>query len=157
MRQWWIGLSRRERIATAVAAALVLVTLLFLAGIEPAWRTRAKLAADLPLLRAQAAELDQLAAEAKKLKLRTRTLESPEQTRAALTRSLGEKNVTGAQIRDEGERVIVTAKRIDAAAWLVWLKDTTNELPLRIAAARMARVGTGIVDAEVTLAPAGQK
>ena len=42
-------------------------------------------------------------------------------------------------------------------AWLAWLKDTTSELPLRIAAARMARVGTGLVDAEVTLAPAGQR
>ena len=157
MKQWWIGLSRRERIATAAAATLVALTIIFLAGIEPAWRTRVKLGADLPRLRAQAAELDQLAAEAKKLRLRTRTLESPEQTRAALTRFLGEKGVNGAQIRDEGERVVVSAKRIDAAAWLAWLKDTTNELPLRIAAARMSKVGTGMVDAEVTLAPAGQK
>ena len=157
MKQWWIGLSRRERIATSVAAALVALTLIFLVGIEPAWRTRVKLGADLPRLRAQAAELDQLAAEAKKLKLHTRTLESPEQTRAALTRFLGEKGLSGAQMREEGERVIVSAKRIDAAAWLAWLKDTTNELPLRIAAARMSKVGTGMVDAEVTLAPAGQK
>jgi len=157
LRQWWIGLSRRERIATAVAATLVLLAVIFLAGIEPAWRLRAKLAADLPQLRAQAAELDQLAAEAQKLKLRTRTLESAEQTRAALTRFLGEKGVTGAQIREEGERVIVSAKRIDAAAWLAWLKDTTSELPLRIAAARLSKVGSGLVDAEVTLAPAGQK
>jgi len=157
LRQWWIGLSRRERIATAVAATLVLLAVIFLAGIEPAWRSRAKLAADLPQLRAQAAEIDQLAAEAQKLKLRTRTLESAEQTRAALTRFLGEKGVTGAQIREEGERVIVSAKRIDAAAWLAWLKDTTSELPLRIAAARLSKVGSGLVDAEVTLAPAGQK
>lgn len=157
MKQWWIGLSRRERIATSLAAALVVLTLIFLIGIEPAWRTRVKLGADLPRLRAQAAELDQLAAEAKKLKLHTRTLESPEQTRAALTRFLGEKGLSGAQMREEGERVIVSAKRIDAAAWLAWLKDTTNELPLRVAAARMSKVGTGMVDAEVTLAPAGQK
>jgi len=157
MREWWIGLSRRERIATAVAASLVALTLIFLAGIEPAWRARMQLAAELPRLRAQAAELDQLAAEAKKLKLKTRTLESPEQTRAALTRFLGEKGVSGAQIREEGDRIVVSAKRIDAAAWLAWLKDTTNELPLRIAAARMSKVSTGLVDAEVTLAPAGQK
>ena len=157
MREWWIGLSRRERIFTAAAAALVGLAVIFLAGIEPAWRLRAKLAAELPQLRAQAAELDQLAAEAKKLKLRTRTLESPEQTRSALTRLLAEKSVSGGQIRDEGERFVVSAKRTDAAGWLVWLKDTTNELPLRIAAAKMTRVGTGLVDAEVTLAPAGQK
>lgn len=157
MRQWWIGLSRRERTAVASAVAIVALALIYLAGIEPAWRLRTKLAADLPQLRAQAAELDQLAAEAKKLKLRTRTLESPEQTRTALDRFLVEKGVSGAQIREEGERVIVSAKRTDAAAWLAWLKDTTSELPLRIAAARMTKVGIGVVDAEVTLAPAGQK
>jgi general secretion pathway protein M len=157
MRQWWIGLSRRERIAVLCAAALVVTTLVYLIGIEPAWRSRTRLSAELPRLRSEAAELDQLAAEAAKLKLHTRTLESPEQTKAALTRLLAEKNISGAQVREEGERIIVSAKRTEAAAWLTWLKDASNELPLRIAAARIARVSAGLVDAEVTLAPAGQK
>ncbi len=157
MREWWIGLSRRERIAVLSAAALVVLAVLYLAGIEPAWRSRTRLAAELPRLRAEAAELDQLAAEAGKLKLRTRTLESQEQTKAALMRLLAEKNITGAQLREEGERFVVSAKRTEAAGWLAWLKDASNELPLRIAAARIARVGAGLVDAEVTLAPAGQK
>ena len=157
MRQWWIGLSRRERIAVLCAAALVALVVLYLAGIEPAWRARTRLAAELPRLRAEAAELDQLGAEAGKLKLHTRTLESPAQTRAALTRLLAEKGIGGAQLREEGERIVVSAKRTEAAAWLTWLKDASNELPLRIAAVRIARVGAGLVDAEVTLAPAGQK
>lgn len=157
MRQWWIGLARRERIAVLSAAALVVLVLLYLAGIEPAWRARTRLTAELPRLRAEAAELDQLGAEAAKLKLRTRTLESPAQTKAALTRLLGEKSISGAQVREEGERIIVSAKRTEAAAWLTWLKDASNELPLRIAAVRIARVGAGLVDAEVTLTPAGQK
>jgi general secretion pathway protein M len=157
MRQWWIGLSRRERIAVLTAATLVLLAVVYLAGIEPAWRSRARLTAELPRLRSDAAELDRLAAEAGKLKLRTRSLETPEQTRAALTRLLAEKNIAGAAIKDEGERLVVSAKRAEAASWLAWLKDTSNELPLRIAAARMSRVGPGLVDAEVTFAPAGQK
>jgi general secretion pathway protein M len=157
MRQWWIGLSRRERIAVLSAATLVLLAVVYLAGIEPAWRSRARLTAELPRLRSDAAELDRLAAEASKLKLRTRSLETPEQTKAALTRLLAEKNIAGAAIKDEGERLVVSAKRTEAASWLAWLKDTSNELPLRIAAARMSRVGPGLVDAEVTLAPAGQK
>jgi general secretion pathway protein M len=157
MKEWWVGLSRRERIAVLSASALVALVLLYVVGIEPAWRARARLATELPRLRAEAAELDALAAEAGKLKLRARTLESPQQTRAALMRLLSEKNITGAQVRDEGERVIVSAKRAEAAGWLVWLKDTSSELPLRIAAARITRVGTGLVDAEVTLAPAGQR
>ena len=157
MSAWWIGLSRRERIAVLSATTLVVLALVYLLGIEPAWRARTRLAAELPRLRAEAAELDQLGAEAGKLKLRTRTLESPEQTKAALTRLLAEKNITGAQVREEGDRLIVSAKRTEAAGWLAWLKDASNELPLRIAVARIARVGAGLVDAEVTLAPAAQK
>jgi general secretion pathway protein M len=154
---WWIGLSRRERVAVLAAAAIVAVALIYLLGIEPAWRARARLTAELPRLRAEAAELDQLGAEAAKLKLHTRTLESPAQTKAALTRLLGDKSIGGAQVREEGERIIVSAKRTEAAAWLTWMKDASSELPLRIAAVRIARVGTGLVDAEVTLVPAGQK
>jgi len=157
MREWWVGLSRRERIAVLSAAALVVLAVVYLAGIEPAWRARSRLAADLPRLRAEAAELDQLAAEAATLKLRIRTLESPEQTRAALTRLLAEKGVAGAQLRDEGERIVVSAKRTEVAGWLAWLKDASSQLPLRIAAARIARVGAGLVDAEVTLMPAARK
>ena len=56
-----------------------------------------------------------------------------------------------------GHDVKLGSRNTKSKELLAWLKDTTNELPLRIAAARMARVGTGLVDAEVTLAPAGQK
>jgi len=158
VKNWWTGLSRRERIATVSAAALVLLTLLYLLGIEPAWRTRARLAADLPRLHAEASQVDAFAAEAKKLRARTRSLESPEQTRAALAKLLAEKNIAAAPLREaEGGSLIVSVRRAEAASFLAWLKDASTELPLRIATARIARVAPGLVDAEVTLTPAGQK
>jgi len=158
MKNWWIGLSRRERLAVVSGAALVVAALVYLLAIEPAWRTRAKLAVELPRLRAEAAELDALAAEAKKLKLRTRALESPEKTKAALARLLAEKSLAAEPIREaEGGRLVVSLKRADAGNFLAWLRDASGELPLSIAAVRIARVGTGLVDAEAALAPAGQK
>jgi general secretion pathway protein M len=158
MRQWWVGLSRRERMAVIAAAALVAAAVLYLAAIEPAWRTRQRLAPELPRLRAQAAELDALALEAKKLKTRTRTLESAEQTKAALTKLLAEKNIAGGSIREgDDQRLLLTVRRADAASWFAWLKEASTELPLRVASARISRVGPGLVDAEVALAPVGQK
>lgn len=158
MNQWWTGLSRRERIAVGTAAALVAVALLYLAAIEPAWRTRARLAAELPRLRADAVAVDALAAEAKKLGARARSPESPAQTKAALDKLLAERNIVGGTVRDgEDQRLIVSVRRADAAAWLAWLKEASSELPLRVSTARISRVAPGLVDAEVALAPVGQK
>src|SRR6185436_7429547 len=81
--EWWTGLSRRERIATTAAAVLVTVATLYLAAIEPAWRARVRLAAELPQLRAQVAEMDALAIEAKKLNSRAPGVDSPGQAKAA--------------------------------------------------------------------------
>src|ERR671933_749952 len=70
VREWWVGLARRERVATLAAVVLALAALVFLLGIEPAWRTRARLASELPVLRAQAAQVEALRLEARRLKER---------------------------------------------------------------------------------------
>ena len=61
LRAWWIGLGRRERALTAVAGSFVLLALLYLVALEPAWKSRVRLDAELPRLRAQVAEIDALA------------------------------------------------------------------------------------------------
>ena len=158
LREWWIGLSRRERIASAAAAVLALAALLYLAAFEPAWRTRARLGAELPRLRAEAAEVEALRLEARGLKERALRLDSPAQARAALGKFVAEKHLSGASVRDaEGARLVVSVRGADVTAWLASLREMTSELPLRITAARIARAGPGLVDGEVTLAPVGQK
>lgn len=158
LREWWIGLSRRERIASAAAAALVVAAILYMAAFEPAWRTRARLAAELPRLRAEAAQVEALRLEAKTLKERALRLDSPAQAKSALGKFVAEKNLPGATVRDaEGEHLVVAVRGADAATWLASLREMTSELPLRITAARIARAGPGVVDAEATLAPVGQK
>src|SRR5206468_1698595 len=93
MSQWWVGLSRRERIAVIAAAALV-----------------------------------------------------------------AEKNIAGGSIREgDDQRLLLTVRRADAASWFAWLQEASTELPLRVASARISRVGPGLVDAEVALAPVAQK
>jgi general secretion pathway protein M len=156
--EWWTGLSRRERIASAAAAALVLFAALYLAAIEPAWRARTRLAADQPRLRAQAAEMDALALEAKKLGARALTVDSPAQAKAALVRLAAEKNLGSATVQEgDNQRLVVAVRKADATSTLALLKDAASELPLRISAARVSRTAPGVVDADVTLIPVGPK
>lgn len=158
LQQWWIGLSRRERIATSAAAALVVIALVYLVAIEPAWRTRERLAAELPRLRSQAAEVESLRLEAKNLKDHGLRLDSPAQAKAAVGKLLQDRQLAGAQLRETDDGALVLSMRgADVAVWLATLREMTSELPLRIAQARLARTAPGVVDAEATLAPVGQK
>lgn len=156
--QWWIGLSRRERLATVAATTLVVLALLYLAGIEPAWRTRERLRVALPQLRTQAAEVQALAAEAKKLGARARASQSSEQRQAALARLAAGKNLPAVPIREAGDQSLsLSLRRADAAAVLAWLKEASSEASLRIGSVRLARVGPGLVDVDVTFLPAASK
>ena len=156
MKRWWTSLSLRERAAVLAAAGLVFMAFLILVAIEPAWRTRARLSAELPRLQAEAAEVRALALEAKRLKGRALTVESPEQTRAAVARLLAEKRLEPTLREAEG-RLVYSVKRADAAAWVGWLNEVSSALPLRVTSAQVTRAGPGVVDAEVALAPAGSK
>ncbi len=155
---WWTGLARRERLAVAIAAALVAGAALYLVGIEPAWRTRTRLTAELPRLRSQAADMQALALEASKLRGRAPSLDTPAQARPALARLAAEKNLPAPTVQDAGEqRIVVALRRADAAGAIAWLKDASTELPLRISAARVARAGPGLVDVDVTLTQAAAR
>jgi general secretion pathway protein M len=158
LREWWTGLSRRERIATALATTLVTVAALYLLAIEPAWRARARLGGELPRLRAQAAEMDALALESKKLGARATPVDSPAQAKAALVKLAAEKNLASATVQDgDNQRLIVAVRKADATSTLALLRDASGELPLRISAARISRAAPGVVDADVTMLPVGPR
>ena len=153
MRTWWQGLSRRERTMTAVGAALVLVALLYLVAIEPAWKARARLAAELPKLRAQAAEVDSLAQEAGRLKGAGVGAESAAAAKTALEQSASRGNLGAVRIAVVDERRLsANAKAVPAWQWLAWLEQTSRESRLRIAHVKMSRTPTrAVVDGEATL------
>ena len=156
LQQWWLGLSRRERMATLAASAFALIAALYLVALEPAWRTRARLGAELPVLRAQAAEVEALRLEARRLKQHAVRFENAGELRAAAAKLLAERNLGASLQAGDGERLVLAMRRVDAANCLAALKDVSSALPLRIVAARITRVAAGMVDAEVTLAPVGK-
>jgi general secretion pathway protein M len=152
MRTWWQGLSRRERTMTALGAALVAAALLYLLAIEPAWKARARLEAELPRLRAQAAEVDGLAQEAGRLKGAGVGVESATAARTALEQSAARGNLGAVRIAVLDERRLsASAKGVPAWQWLAWLEETARESRLRIAQVKISRTATrAVVDAEAT-------
>ena len=152
LRAWWLGLARRERMMTAAAASFALLALLYLIAIEPAWKTRERLSAELPRLRAQAAEVNSLAQEAKGLMSRGVAVESAGAARVALEQSLARANLGGVRVAVLDERrLAVSAKTVPVTQWLAWAEEAVRELRLRIAAVRISRSSVrAVVDAEAT-------
>ena len=152
LHAWWLGLARRERAMTAAAASFVLLALLYLIAIEPAWKARERLGAELPHLRAQAAEVNSLAQEARQLTSRGVAVESAATARVALEQSLARANLGGVRVAMLDERrVAVSAKTVPVTQWLAWAEEAARESRLRIAAVRISRTAVrAAVDAEAT-------
>jgi general secretion pathway protein M len=150
LRAWWVGLARRERILAAGAASFVLLVLVYVVAIEPAWKTRQRLAAELPRLREQADEVQALAQEASQLKGLGVAAESAGAARAALEQSLARAGLPAARVAVLDERrLAVSAGGVSVAQWLAWTDEAARDSRLRIAAARISRgPARGIVDAE---------
>ncbi|UCD67679.1 MAG: type II secretion system protein M [Betaproteobacteria bacterium] len=151
MRTWWIGLARRERVMTLSAAVVVFLGLLYSIAIEPAWKTRARLTAELPRLQAELVQIEALSAEAKRLRGRAGVEQTVESLREAANQSIRRASL----LADVGVRgpntVTVTATQVSASAWLSWLESFTREAPAAVAAASMQRNGpAGLIDASVS-------
>jgi type II secretory pathway component PulM len=154
LRTWWLGLARRERIATASGSAFALAAIVFLVAIEPAWRTRERLANELPRLRAQAAQVEALRLEARRLKERGVRFDNPQSLRAAATKLIAARNLPADALRSgEGDGMVLALHSVEASNCLGVLKELSSELPLRISSARITRISAGMVDAEVSLMP----
>lgn len=152
LRAWWLGLARRERAMTAAAGSFVLLALLYLIAIEPAWKTRERLGTELPRLRAQVAEVNSLAQEAKQLTSRGVAVESAAAAKIALEQSLARANLGGVGVTALDERrVAVSAKAVPVTQWLAWAEEAARESRLRIAAVQISRTAVrAVVDAEAT-------
>ena len=152
LRAWWLGLARRERVMTATAVSFGLLALLYLIAIDPAWKARERLGAELPRLRAQVAEVVSLAQEARQLTSRGVAVESTAAARITLEQSLARANLGGARVSVLDERrVAVSAEAVPVTQWLAWAEEVARESRLRIAAVRISRTSVrAVVDAEAT-------
>lgn len=159
LRTWWLGLGRRERAMTVAAGAFAALAILYLVALEPAWKTRQRLDAELPRLRTQVEEVNALAQEAKRLASRGVAVESASAAKAALEQALAQANLGGVRVDViDDRRISVTAKAVPVTQWLAWTEESARESRLRIAAVRIARTSVrAVVDAEATFEIAARK
>jgi general secretion pathway protein M len=137
----------------ACALALLVITLLYVIGIEPAWRARARLGREIPQLQEQLAELEALRDEARLLRQKgIGSAASGGSLQASVERSLARAGVA-AKLRADGERsVAVNVTSVPAQTWFAWLEEFCRESRVRVVQARVTRAAAaGTVDAEAGL------
>jgi type II secretory pathway component PulM len=148
----WSRRSPNERRALAIGAcvvgAILVVTLVWL----PLERARARLANDLPRLRAATAALQRDAEEVKRLRAMPQAVAVTNSPLASLATNGG--GLAGAQfaVLDE-RRVRVTGADVSFAALLEWLRNAQATHGVRVESARLeALPAPGRVRAELLLA-----
>lgn len=132
----WQARSPRERRVIAVAAALVAVLLVATLVWLPLERTRARLAAELPALRASIAALEADAAEARRLKALPVAPSQAGSPLASLVTSGG--GLAGARILVLDERrVQLDGADVSYGALLEWLGNARTTHGMRVESASL--------------------
>jgi general secretion pathway protein M len=150
----WQQLQTRERRLVAFGAVIVAALLIYLVAFEPAWKGRQRLAAELPKLRAQLAQMESMAAEARRLAGTAATVDSPQQLRAQLEQSIAAAGLQNnvAQLTQSGELIDLRFKAVPFGAWLGWFDAALRETRLRAVDVAVTReAAPGAVSARLTL------
>jgi len=148
---WWSGRSPREQRVLGVGAVLLLLALAFVLWFESE-RTRARLNAELPRLRASIAALERDAAEVQRLRAFPATSAEPGARSPLVTLATNAGGLPGAQVAVlDDKRVKVTASDIGFGALLEWLRNAQATHGMRVESARLDALAAGRVRAELTL------
>ena len=143
-------MSRQSLIALAAVVAVVLVAAFAWLPLE---RSRARLAAQLPALRASVATLERDAEEAKRLRSLPAPAPRATEPLASLVTSAGGKTLPGARITVlDGRRLALDGANVDFGALVDWIASAHAAQGLRVESARIeALPAAGRVRAELRL------
>lgn len=160
LMQRWQLLATRERRLVLGGLAVLAVVAAWLSLFEPAWQGRAALQGELPVLRAQLAQVGELAEEARRLSSVPAGSDSPQAQKTQLERSIESAGLSSslAQLSLNGSLFELRFDRVPHAAWLSWLDTTTREMRLRVADVSVTREAErGLVSVRLALeAPRAQ-
>lgn len=155
---YWQRLAPRERRLLTLAAVVAGAALIWLVLLEPALNTTARLRASLPNLRAQAAQVDVIIAEARELGQQAGIGATGTASTAGLTDSLRRAGLddTASLTALDSRHWEVSFTQAPMESILLWLRDVPFELRLRATRAELSRSATeparpGLVSGSVTL------
>lgn len=144
----------RERRIVVAGAVLLAAAAVWLLLFEPAWVGRQRLQSELPAMRSQLAQVEQMADEARRLGAVPAGSDSPQAVKAQL-----EKSIEGAGLKPALAQLTLTGnlfelrfKSVPYAAWLTWLDAASRETRLRVVDAAVTReTGIGVVSVRLAL------
>lgn len=130
---WLEERAPRERWLLMAGGALAFAAIVYNLLWEPAYDGRAKIAASLPLLETQLADMRPQLDDARRLKVAA-AVRAPTGAglRDALAASLAQLGFVNAQLTLVGTAVQVDAKGVPFAAWMAWLDQMRREQRVRV-------------------------
>ena len=137
---WWTARQPRERQAVRAGALAIGIVLVWLLGVQPAWRTLRETPAQLDRLDTELAQMQRIAAESREL--RNAAPVSTAQAAASVqsaTATLG----AAARLALQGERATLTLNGVPAQALMAWLAEVRGAARVRPVEAQLSRSGTG--------------
>ena len=152
LQAWWQALTKREKRLALLALAAVVLGLVWLLAVQPAWRTIARAPAEIDTLEAQLQNMQRLAAETQQL--RSAPPVTPEQAAAALkaaTERLGDR----AKLALQGERAVLTLTGVGTGALRDWLAEARAGARARPLEANLTRAAQGYTGTLVVAIGAG--
>ena len=155
LKQFWIERAARERAILGFGAGVVLIAVLYLMLIEPAWTGIGRLERSLPQQRSLAAELDALLGEVRGLKSQPQVATvSPSEVRGAIETSLTRAGMKATRIvpLSDGD-IQLTFANVPYGTWAAWLAGIERELGARTTSVVITGKDAtpGNVDAELAL------
>ena len=151
MAAFWLARTEQERKFLGVGGAVLALGLFYGLLIDPALSGRAKLAAELPLLRQQAAEVQALAREASALRGQSTVAPTP-MTREALGASLDARSLPPQSLSITGDYAKVQFNNVPFASLVAWLDALRGESRIVVQDANIsAQDVAGMVNATLTL------
>ena len=139
--RWWGSLAARERRLVALAAALVVLALIWLIALAPALRTLARAPAQIEAADGQLQAMQRLAAEAREV--RTAAPVAPEQATAALKAATDRLGDTG-RLALQGDRAVLTLNGARVGALRDWLAEARSGARARPVEVTLTRGAQGL-------------
>lgn len=149
--QWsarWAAMAPRERRMVTVVAWLAGITLVFLVGVRPAWKTLQQTPAQLREVDAVLEDMRRQAAEVKAL--RQMPVVPPAQAEAAL-RSATERLGDSARLRMQPDRAVITFNKVAGADLVQWLGEVRSSARARPVEANFAQVEPGVYSGTISV------
>ena len=152
LRQWWLGLARRERRLMGTAAGIVAVALLWWVALGPAVRTLQRAPAQIDAVEAQLQLMQRLAAEARELRAVTPVpADQAANVLKAATARLGDKG----RLSLQGDRAVLTVAGVGSVALRDWLAEARSGARARTIEANLSRGASGLTGTVVVGMGAG--